>query len=179
MKIIVCATFSEAKAMIEKFNLRRIISKPFLIHSNGSIVLIVSGIGKLNSAIATAYMAHYNKIESIINVGICGTNDTKKEIGSLHTVKSIVDVATGKKVTVDKTGEVLYTFDEVVDTKSNLKKSVLIDMEGYGFYKAAKNFTKKDNIKIYKIISDYLETTHITSDFVYDLIKQNLQEIHI
>lgn len=179
MKIIVCAIFSEAKALIEKFDLKQTEKKPFLIYENDTISLIISGMGKINSAIATTYIAKDKKIESITNIGICASNDITKKIGSLCHIRSIVEAATGKKTVLNTEGEVLYTFDDVVQNKKDLKRDILIDMEGYGFYKASKNLTKKENIKIYKIISDHLDTFYITNDFIYELVKKCINESNL
>ncbi len=179
MICIVTAIFSEAKGLIEYFGLKQIDKKPFLIYANDNISLIVSGMGKLNSAIATTYIAKDKQIKKIVNIGICGTNNIMKEKGSLCDIKAVIDATTGKKISIAKKGEILYTFDNIVYKKESLKKNILIDMEGYGFYKAAKIFTNKENIKIYKIISDYLSTEHITNNFIYNLIKQNISEIDI
>jgi len=177
MIVFVTAIFSEAKALIEYFNLQKVEKKPFLIYKNDNIVLIVSGMGKINSAIATFYISQKYRIEKIINIGICGTNDTKKEIGSLHAIKSIIDVSSSKKLVISDKGETLYTFDKIIKDKKGLKENILIDMESYGFYMAASKFVKKEDIKIYKIISDHLEVSHINSKFVYTLVKNSLKEI--
>jgi len=177
MIVFVTAIFSEAKALIEYFDLQKVEKKPFLIYQSDNIALIISGIGKVNSAIATTYISQKYSIDKMINIGICGTNDTKKEIGSLCSIKSIVDASSSKKIVISNDGETLYTFDKIIEDKNSVKKGALVDMEAFGFYSAASKFVDKKDIKIYKIISDHLETSHIDNDFIYHLIKNRLEDI--
>ncbi len=177
MIIIVTAIFSEAKAFIEYFNLQEVNKKPFIVYKNEKILLIISGMGKINSAIATTYISKGIKIKKIINIGICGTNNLNKTIGSLQSIKAIVNHATDKKYIIGKTGETLYCHDKIIKNTKGLKKNILIDMESFGFYKASLKFTERENIKIYKIISDHLETSHISHDFIYKIIKNKINEI--
>ena len=177
MTVIVCAIFSEAKALIELYDLKQTAKKPFDIFENDDIALIISNIGKINAAIATTYAALLKQPDKMINIGICAANNSSKKIGSLNSIKSIIDASSGKKVVISNEGEILYCFDKSVKDKKGLKENILIDMESYGFYMAASRVVKKEDIKIYKIISDHLEVSHINSKFVYTLVKNSLKEI--
>jgi len=177
MKCIVTAIFSEAKAFIELFGLEKSQKKPFEVYQNSDVTLIVSGMGKLNSAIATTYISQNHTFEKIYNIGICGTNDKTKEIGRLYGIKSVIDASTSKKYSINQTGEILYCFDMIQKGETGVKKPALVDMESFGFYSAAIKFYKKDKICIYKIVSDHLDTTHITNDFIYRLIKKATKEL--
>ena len=177
MIVFVTAIFSEAKALIEYFELQKVEKKPFLIYQSDNIALIISGMGKINSAVATTYISQKYSINKIINIGICGANDTKKEIGSLYSIKSIIDASSSKKFVISDMGETLYTFDKIIKDKKLVKRGVLVDMEAFGFYSAASKFVDKKDIKIFKIISDYLETSHIDNDFIYALVKSQMDTI--
>ena len=177
MIVFVTAIFSEAKALIEHFELQKVEKKPFLIYQSDNIALIISKIGKVNSAVATTYISQRYSIDKIINIGICGTNDSKKEIGSFYKIRSIIDASSSKKIVIADDGEVLYTFDKIIKDKNLTKKGVLVDMEAFGFYSAALKFVDKNSIKIYKIISDHLKTSHIDNDFIYSLVKNRLDKL--
>jgi nucleoside phosphorylase len=179
MICIVTAIFSEAKAFIELFELKKVQTKPFEVYQSDDITLVVSGMGKLKSAIATAYISTKKCCDRIYNIGICGTNSLEKEIGKLCRVRSIVEFETGKKYVVDNKGDVLYCFDRVVDRKKEkkeLKRDILVDMESFGFYSAAIKFYTKDDIGVYKIVSDRLDTKDITNDFIYKIVKNAIKE---
>ncbi len=179
MIYIVTAIFSEAKALIEHFGLQKVQTKPFLIFSNDNISLVVSGMGKVESAIATTYMCKDKKIDKLINIGVCGTNNKNKEIGSLYKIKSVIDVSSDKKYMISADGEALYCFDRIVKSSENIKNNILIDMESVGFYKAAVKFVKKEDIRIYKIVSDHLKTSHISLEDIYTITKNAIKEIDL
>ncbi len=167
MIVIVTATFSEAKALIEHFRLIQTQKKPFSIYKNSKILLIISGIGKINSAIATTYIfTTYKDIENIINFGICGSSDKEKKIGSLYNIKSVVDKDSDKKFILCKNGEVLWCCTKPITT--HISEKILVDMESSGFLRATKYFINKEKVGIYKIVSDYLD---IKEKFKEDVLK--------
>jgi len=177
MNIIVCAVFSEAKALIEFFDLKQVKKKPFEVFTGEDIELIISGIGNISSAIATTYILQDKNINKIINIGICGTADQTKNIGSFYNIKSIIYAPTNKKYQIDRIGEKLYSYDKPIFDKNKVNKKGLVDMESYGFYSAALKFVAKDKIKVYKIVSDHLDISELSSGVVYGLIKDNVDRI--
>ena len=86
----------EAKALIREFSLRRKqISSPFPIYENGSIYLIVSGVGRVLSAAGVSFLgAHLNANDEDywINVGIAGHRTLP--IGTSCLIHQIKEVAT-------------------------------------------------------------------------------------
>lgn len=53
--------------------------------------LIVSGIGKVNAAMATTYLlTKYSDIEQVVNFGLCGSLDSKYRIGETYYVNNVV-----------------------------------------------------------------------------------------
>ena len=178
MICIVTALFSEAEALIAYYKLKKVKNNIFLIFANNDIFLIISGIGKINAAIATTYACTTNKIDKIYNIGICGSNDQDKHIGSLHPIKTIVEYDTNKKFIISDKGETVYCVSKPVN-KINTFKKILVDMESVGFYNASKKFIQKENIYILKIISDFLDTSILPKKAVYDLVKKNIKNIKI
>ncbi len=172
MDIFVVATFSEAKAFIDEFRLSLKEKKPFLVYEKDSIAMCISGIGKLNSAIATTYILNlYKDTKSITNFGICGSSDTNKQIGSIHKIKSIIDKDSNKKYNICKNGQKLYCFSKAITSLDTL---ALVDMESSGFYLSAKTFIEPNKITLYKIVSDYLDDDLLDSEFIYNITKKNI-----
>ncbi len=178
MICIVTALFSEAEALIEYFKLKKSENKIFSVYTNDNICLVVSGIGKINAAVATTYILKNHKFDKIFNIGICGTNNKDNKIGFLYLIKTIIDKETDKKFILQKNGEVLYCVSKPI-SKLDISKKVLVDMESAGFYQAAVKFAQKDNINILKIVSDFLDTSIPSKKSVYNLIKQNIKNIEI
>ena len=99
---IVTALLCEAKAIIEAFNLKKDISEhAFEIYHNQdkSLCLIISGIGKINAAIATTYIAQYNKVapQSFLNIGIAAGAFA---IGTMFAANKLT-VARARQVTIE------------------------------------------------------------------------------
>src|SRR5690554_1763627 len=110
MILIITALMIEAAPLIEHFRLRRDMSiHEFPVYRNADIALIVSGVGKVRSAIAATYLlsicnTKYNKdIENVnddscikdhtlVNIGFCGASETQYEIGSLILINKVIDI---------------------------------------------------------------------------------------
>ncbi len=171
MTYIVTALISEAQPIIEFLNLTKKEDKNFPIFTNHNTMLIVSGIGKINSAIAVTYIKPTNKI---INIGICGSST--HEIGNLYKIKKIIDKNSQKVVHLNPNGETLTCVDTPQNNPS-LFKNTLVDMESFGFFQAARKFVDKENILLYKIVSDKISDTILTPKEVHDLITPHLRKL--
>ncbi len=157
---IICALPAEAKGLIRALNLKKDLQqKNFQVYHDQklTIFLIISGVGKINAAIATAVLAQLNphRLKGFCNIGIAGGVQTT--IGDLFIVSKVTDAATQKNyfpkiqflkkmpaknlLSVDKPAKVL-------------PENTLVDMEAYGFYQAAVKFTQQEFIHILKIVSD-------------------------
>ena len=78
MQLIVTALDSEARPLLDQYRLRASAnSGPFRLYGNDNILLIVSGIGRVNAAAASAYLAALAGpgVHSWLNIGIGGQRD--------------------------------------------------------------------------------------------------------
>jgi len=173
MRYIVTALKSEAKPIIEFLKLQKIDDKKFQIFSNEDTTLIISNIGKINSAIATTYLNPTSE-DNIINIGICGATD--KKVSTLHKIKKIIDKSSQKVIHLKDNGESLTCVDTPQNSPNDFKNQ-LIDMESFGFYLSAKKFVNKENIQIFKIVSDKISDTILTPQEVEKLIKPHLEDM--
>jgi len=168
MRCIVTALQSEAQPIIEFLNLIKIEKN---IYSNHDTTLIISGIGKINSAIAVTKLKPMGKI---INIGISGSSS--HDIGTLHKIKKIIDRCSQKVVHLPFEGETITCVDTAQNNPTNFKNT-LVDMESFGFYIAARKFTKNENIELYKIVSDKISDTVLSPKEVHKLIYPHLKMI--
>jgi len=173
MTYIVTALVSEAQPIIEFLNLSKRDDQKFQIFSNEKYTLIISGIGKINSAIATTYLTPNND-DTMINLGMCGA--TYHNIGALFQIKKIIDKSSQKVIHINQNGQTITCVD-IPQNSPNKFKNTLVDMESYGFYQAANRFVKKENIQIYKIVSDKISDTILTPKEVHDLIYPHLKSL--
>ncbi|PWJ88716.1 nucleoside phosphorylase [Oceanotoga teriensis] len=171
MLYIVTALKFEALPIIKKYNLKKTEDK-MKIYKNENITLIISGIGKINSAISVAYLKN-NKNDKILNIGIAATSNSKiYKKDEIYLINEIYD----EEIQKNYYPEIFYEINELegkIVTKSRIQKEkikypIMIDMESSGFYQSAKKFYKSENIFIIKYISDILEET-----IDYEVIKKN------
>lgn len=182
---IICALSCEAKALVNTLKLKKDISVPQFQcykNQNSTLQLIVSGIGKINAAVATAFVATQvqDNTQAFLNVGIAGCQ--QHAIGSALLADKLVDNASQyriyPKVNLIKKleTETLITFDQPCKDYSN---KAMQDMEAFGFYQAALKFTSQEFIQVLKVISDTTEAEQkkIDEKMVQDLMGKNTEKI--
>jgi adenosylhomocysteine nucleosidase len=164
---IVMATMLEAKPFVLEMSLRQIRKEPFRLFHNDGILLIISGVGKANAAMATAYICLKFKPACICNLGAAGAAHSRYNLGEIFHIQKIVepdrpdlktktpsvhkpDLLKGFKTTI------LATSDRaVLDPKERKTISMdadLIDMEGASVVQAGRTFMKK--CYLFKFVSD-------------------------
>lgn len=180
-KLIVCALLHEGRAIIDSFKLK-LTDRANNIYSNENIAMIVSGVGKLNSAIATTILIEkYPNPDMIFNIGIAGSTSDKYNIGELVRINKVTDYGLGKSLYP----EMIYDFDTLEDEvfcvdfeTSDMKlESGLVDMESFGFVYAATKKITREKIVLLKIVSDYLAPHTITKELVLNIMKLRNEKI--
>jgi len=167
------ATMLEAKPFVLGMSLRQTGKIPFRLFQNDGTLLIISGIGKANAAMATAYSFLKFEPACICNLGAAGATRSGYDLGEIFHIQKIVepdrpDLKTGKPCVHKpdllagfKTG-VLATSDRaVLDPKERKAISInadLIDMEGASVVQACKLFKK--NCYLFKFVSDTPDHRH-------------------
>ena len=164
MTLIHTALLSEAQYLIEYLKLTLVQKNP-KIYKNNTIVLVVSGIGKENTLKSLEIVFKSYDISKAINIGIAGCNNFFINIGELFcTNQELIDINYLNLITVD-----------TPVSSCNSKSTVLYDMEGRYFKEYALKYTK--DIYIFKVVSDHLEDTIPSKEFVKQLIKKNIKSI--
>lgn len=184
--ILVFALLSEAKPFLQRLSAKGIHSQgnQRLFEFSGGFIL-VTGVGKIASAIGvTAFSAKIalekRQTSRIWNLGSSGAMDRTLEIGSFHWIHKVTDQGSGKEEFPSFIEKIppnletsLLTLDSPLYSDANPHQGTaqLVDMEGFGFFKAANLYFPTENIRIGKWVSDYLEpcsAEHLT----------NLAELH-
>lgn len=185
---ILVALAAEARPLIDAFSLTRRAGSPFVYYANDSddggplnqIRLVQSGVGKVNAAAATAWLAAQNQPSTApwLNIGIAGHRTLP--IGSIVRANKITDAATAKHyypADVLKIPSVQRRFvgDRVVtvdDVENDYAENAAYDMEASGFVAAASRFTSSELVQSLKVISDGPDHTvaHITERTVSESI---------
>ncbi len=162
---LVVALTVEAKHFIDKFRLKHDVRHSgFKIYKNttGNINLIISGVGRINAAAATAYLgaATSAQVDSAfwINPGIAGHSSLP--VGTVVVANKIVEQATGHMFypsvyPVSFSSALLTTVDQ--PETSYLEQSAF-DMEASAFALVACKFSPLEFVQCVKVISDNVET---------------------
>jgi len=163
---IITALKIEALPIIKKFNLKPINE----IYQNNYLNLIITGQGKIKSAINTALLVQKYPQKSL-NIGIAGSKTYEKNQGFF--IEKIIDIDTGFEYYpdfFDKNAKTLHTVSKTGKYYS------LVDMEGSGFFEAAYKFLSVENIILYKIVSD-TPSNPINKNEISSLIQNHLHII--
>ncbi len=182
MLTIVTALSCEARPLVDYFKLKATLSdSPFPIYQREKVTLIVSGVGKVNAALAVGYIQAKLNLESGVwlNVGIAGHQTLA--VGTPLLAHKVIDSGTGRAYypTFLKSASVktdtIYTVEH--PEKSFGEKHVY-EMEAAGFMQAALRFSSSELVHCYKIISDNLESTaFLAAKEVQALLTEHCREI--
>jgi len=183
MIYLITALAGEAIPLINAFKLKKDISfSKFDVFKNDNIKLIVTGVGKIRSAIATTSLLVKeppNPEDRILNIGICGSGITEYKTGEYFLINKIDDYSSRKsfypetvfKHTIEE--ERIITFDRPVNRREFREPpACLVDMEASGFYEAASQHFHSHKIHLLKIISDHLKGEKLTGSFVQGLMEK-------
>lgn len=173
--IIHTALYTEAKPIINLFGLKPNNSRFFKVFSNKDKVLIVSGIGKIDAALAISYIfSLYPKETFLISVGVAAAKDDFK-IGQLVNIKKIIDLDEQKVYHLKSLPTLKNCTLGTSSTPQTKMVCELGDMEGSAVYKATKKY-KKD-LLLLKVVSDNFEPKKVKDSNIEKLILKNINQI--
>ncbi len=176
MLCIVVALKAEIEWFIERYGLVKEDDPHFLIFSNSSFRVIISGVGIINCALATTYLLSQTKRQKrVINFGICGAK-SEIEISEVYQIKKVVDLCSKKSYLLDGGEIALSSSPSPVKNEYDFK-TPLVDMEASGFLLAAKKFVNIEKIRIVKIVSDHLNEVQMTRDKIETLIEKKREKV--
>jgi purine-nucleoside phosphorylase len=163
MVVIYTALLCEAQSIIEKYKLSKVNNNP-KIYKNDVLLVLIGGIGELNTQSSLGYLFENYKVKKAFNIGIAGCSDKEVHIGELFCTNKILENINSMELTTVKTPQIL---DE--------GKKSLYDMEGQYFLEIAQKYLKDEDIFILKVVSDHLDDTILPKDKVKELIQNSLK----
>jgi adenosylhomocysteine nucleosidase len=189
---VVTALYWEAQPIIQKYKLKRnTVCRHFPVYQGNDMMLVVGGVGKMASAIATSYLLARGGAEQgtvVFNIGICGSGSREYPIGMPVLIHQIIDKETGRQYFPDILIEHPFlegnieTHNRVVKLQNSCATSLeeradFVDMESAGFFEAASHFVAPHQIYVIKVIGDYMDKTNYNHDKVTCLIGGSLESI--
>jgi len=177
------ATMTEAAPLIRGLALAEIECPPFRVFKDSRIVLVVSGIGKANAAMACAWLIQGFRPYLICNIGAAGALDQKTRLGEIYHINRVIepdrpDLQTG--VSMEHLPDVLEGFtlaslatqDRPLHTPEERKEVAgmadLVDMEGAAVVQTARRFGL--GCFLFKFVSDTPE--HAQGSAIMENIKR-------
>jgi adenosylhomocysteine nucleosidase len=164
---IVIATMLEAEPLVRALGLELSEKKPFRIFEGGSVRLVVSGIGKTNAAMASAYLCMSHGSAVLVNAGAAGALKEGMAVGDIFHIRRVLEAdrpnILGKgdrwldpEMLGGGPPAVLATQDRpailAAERSALACRAELADMEGAGFVQACRLFGAKGFL--FKIVSD-------------------------
>ena len=183
MICLIMATMLEAKPFVMGMSLKKLEDKPFKIYGRDGLILALSGVGKTNAAVTTAYCCHKFHPRSVCNVGAAGAAGFLYGLGEIFHVYELIEydrpaMETGlpQKQRPDTLKGFptarLATQDRAIVSPDQRKEisahADLVDMEGASIVQACRLLSTK--CVLFKFVSD--TPNHITGEEIVSNIRQ-------
>jgi len=180
---LVMATMLEAKPFVSDIPLTKSNEQPFPVFRNDHMILVISGIGKANAAMAAFHCCKEFSPDIIVNAGAAGAAGTSTPLGEFYHITEIVeydrpDFTTGdpevhRPLIMDGfSTATLATQDKPVIVPDKRKKisevAKLVDMEAASIVQACKKLDAP--IVVFKYVTDTPE--HTNGSDIVNHIKQ-------
>lgn len=180
---IVCALHCEAKPIIDFYKLSALPNCIFPIYSNEQVNLVVSGIGKVDTAAAMTYLFSKTleqKNNVWLNYGIAGHKNAV--LGTWFNVNKVTENSTALNwypSRFQKLDCLTASLETVDNPVSHYESDKLYDMEASSFMATALKFTSIELIQIMKVVSDNEENhlKEINKKQVQLLLKDNFSPV--
>ena len=166
VKLLHFALLSEAIYFIEKYKAIKINSTP-KIYKSKDFYILIGGVGKAKTKNSLEYFLANFEVKKAFNIGIAAINSKKVEVGELFcTTHNLPHIKYAPLIT--STAPV---------TTSTKKELTLYDMEGEIFFNILQKKLSKEDIYIFKVVSDYLENKILPKAFIKSLFIKRFKEI--
>jgi adenosylhomocysteine nucleosidase len=176
---IIIATHLEGVSFVDGFSLQPYEDRPFFVYRNEKIVLIISGIGKANAAMACIYLSMKFHPSCIYNLGAAGATDISFPLGSIYHINKVIepdrpDLETGipheyiPDVVKGYPTAILATQDkpirEPVERQRISSEAELVDMEGAAVAQACRLLQIR--CMLFKFVSDNSQDHDIINNII-------------
>jgi len=183
---IIVATRSEADPVINTLKLKKV-SATLDLYQNKELQLVVSGIGKCNTATACGWLAqktfndsaHTDTSVAWLNFGIAGHQSA--ELGTAFTAHKVTDLANGRvwfphRVNTDLASSDITTVDKPLE---HYLQDQLHDMEASAFMEASRRFSDAELVHAIKVVSDNSTQplSNVCAKLASQLITNNIEPI--
>ena len=181
MLCLIVALAAEARPLLASYRLQGMSGHPYRICAGEQTHLIVSGVGKMAAAAATAYLRALigDTPAAWLNIGIAGHGS--QAVGTALLAHKVVDAASGKPFypTFTAPPPCPTTLLHTVDHAQPAIGVAAYDMEASGFCEAAQRFATSERVHCLKIVSDNPQSPYQTlnAEKIEALIEAQLNTV--
>ncbi|BCD62423.1 hypothetical protein NitYY0826_C1299 [Nitratiruptor sp. YY08-26] len=146
--LIITATYTEAAPIIEALQLEKVATKPFRIYAASHIQLLITGIGMLNAAIATASLLTNDQKKAVFNIGYAAADN----VGILYNITKVIDGCSKSIYHLSQSNTLPNAACTTLCHPATTPHKTLVDMEASAIVRCARVYNIP--VKILKIGSD-------------------------
>ncbi|MDD5718029.1 MAG: hypothetical protein PHW64_09570 [Sulfuricurvum sp.] len=179
MIYLITALDAEARPLCDRYKLKRSNALPYTLYTGENTVLLVSGMGKTNAAMAVSALLGWrlpSPGDILINMGICGA-PVNYPIGDALLIHQIIDGDRHYYPDILYAHSLAETSLICVDIPQSSPQEYPVDMESAGIFQAASKFFKLHQIGFLKIVSDHCAPDTVTKEGVIRLIASHLDTL--
>lgn len=190
MILMVVALMLEAGPLAAGLGLKKDpASHAYPVYRGADILLAVSGVGKMKSAMAATFLLAGRPAAAqdiLLNIGFCGANGNAHEPGSLLAVHKVTDLDTGRDYYPDVFwGRSLPAASLLCAARPVQERlppeyancELFVDMESAGIMEAAARFLDADQVALLKIVSDDLHPQNLDKTALRQLMQRQMPQI--
>ncbi len=170
MMYLVCALYGEAEPWIRYFSLKKQTEFHRLqVFANEQVTCVITGVGPMAAATALTEVLTVREAQGaltatdvLVNIGVCGCQDSAVPVGTVYLCHSIQDGTTGRVYYPDilykhsfLEGSLYSSTKALTQEELQTQSCQLVDMEGAAVYQSAIRFFKTHQLFFIKIVSDY------------------------
>ncbi|DAB39047.1 MAG: hypothetical protein A2552_11455 [Sulfuricurvum sp. RIFOXYD2_FULL_44_160] len=179
MIYLVTALDAEARPLCDYYRLKRDTSLPYTLYRNEEIVLVVSGMGRMNALMAVSALLGWRipgEKDILINIGICGAPSTYA-VGEALLIHQILDGDRRYYPDILYSHPLRETSMRCIDTPQSLCGDYPVDMESGAIFQAASRFFKLHQMAFLKIVSDHCIPESVTKEGVMELLRSHVDTV--
>ena len=190
MIIITTALYCEAKALIERFGMKKDTSNTrfqVFTDTEKDMVIVITGVGSIAAAAAVSgvcarYENTQGALDFLVNIGACSGQQAE---GTIYICNKITELATGRTFYPDMLYRHPFRETQITTVMKALKsgelpccgKDALFDMEAAAVYQAGAYFFGPHQMSFIKVVSDNASPSSVTEKKLETLIEKNIDRI--
>jgi len=176
MIYIFCAFETEARALIDRYKLKKRKSGKYTFFANEEILILISAMGQENAKNAAEHLLlnfPAKKEDIFINLGVCAAQSTY-EVGKILQIAKLVNEEESHFLkSVPSSIQSVSCFSAKRPQGRPVNEDIS-EMEAMGIYNYIRPYFMAEHISFLKIVSDNFNPVRLEKQFIISLIHKNI-----